>query len=259
MKRGGGYLLALCMLAACSSPPAPVVDRSEPPTMQMQADGSYRVRRGDTLHAIAFRFGFDHRDIARWNGIEPPYTIYPDQVLRLSAPPRAAVRTQPVNPSQPPSRSRPVQPPATPPRQPVAPTPAPAQANTQQPSEAPLAWRWPVEGNVMRGFLPNDPARNGLDIGGQVGQSVLAAASGSVVYSGNGLIGYGELIIIKHNERLLSAYGHNRRRLVEEGETVSAGQKIAEMGHNDRNEALLHFEIRNDGRPVDPRQFLPRR
>lgn len=112
---------------------------------------------------------------------------------------------------------------------------------------------------MIRGFLPNESARNGLDIGGQVGQPVRAAAAGTVVYSGNGLIGYGELIIIKHNERLLSAYGHNRRRLVEEGETVSAGQEIAEMGRNDRHEALLHFEIRNDGRPVDPQQFLPRR
>lgn len=258
MKRACLYLIVLWILAGCSSPPAPVVDRSEGPAMQKQADGSYRVRRGDTLHAIAFRFGLDHRDIARWNGIAPPYTIYPDQVLRLSSPPRVVARTQPAPPSPEP-RSQTVEQPATPPRQPAVQAPAPRPAPVKPSSDAEPAWKWPVEGAVVRGFLPNDPARNGLDISGQVGQAVRAAADGTVVYSGSGLIGYGELIIVKHNERLLSAYGHNRRRLVEEGETVSGGQKIAEMGRNDRNEALLHFEIRNDGRPVDPRQFLPRR
>ena len=109
----------------------------------------------------------------------------------------------------------------------------------------------------MRNYLANDPSRNGLDISGTAGQAVQSAAPGTVVYSGSGLIGYGELIIIKHNDEFLSAYAHNRQRLVEEGAVVSAGQKIAEMGKNDRNETVLHFEIRVNGRPVDPRKYLP--
>jgi lipoprotein NlpD len=110
---------------------------------------------------------------------------------------------------------------------------------------------------LLRGFLAGDPSRNGLDIAGSEGQDISAAAAGTVVYSGNGLIGFGELIIIKHSERMLSAYAHNRVRLVQEGAIVSAGKKIAELGRNDRNEAILHFEIRVNGRPVDPRQYLP--
>jgi lipoprotein NlpD len=116
---------------------------------------------------------------------------------------------------------------------------------------------WPTDGRILRGFLVNDPARNGLDIAGREGQEIKASAGGTVVYSGNGLIGFGELIIIKHNDRMLSAYAHNRRRIVAEGEEVKQGQKIAELGRNDRNEQILHFEIRVNGRPVDPRKYLP--
>ncbi len=109
----------------------------------------------------------------------------------------------------------------------------------------------------MRGYVAGDPSRNGLDIAGQEGQPIKASSAGKVVYSGNGLIGYGELIIIKHSERMLSAYAHNKLRLVQEGEQVSAGQKIAEMGRNDQNEQLLHFEIRVRGKPVNPLEYLP--
>jgi lipoprotein NlpD len=123
----------------------------------------------------------------------------------------------------------------------------------------PDKWTWPSEGRVVSGFKANDPSRNGIDIGGREGQPVLAAASGEVVYSGSGLIGYGELIIIKHSDRLLSAYAHNKRRLVAEGDKVSAGQQVGEMGRNDRNQALLHFEIRVNGTPQDPMKFLPGR
>ena len=121
-----------------------------------------------------------------------------------------------------------------------------------------IAWRWPTAGEVVRPF---DAAatRRGLGIGGEVGQPVVATADGQVVYSGTALIGYGELIIIQHSGALLSAYGHNRRRLVEEGARVQAGQPIAELGLNDRDQPMLHFEIRQDGQPVDPRRFLPPR
>ena len=122
----------------------------------------------------------------------------------------------------------------------------------------PQSWLWPVKGRLLRGYSPSDPARNGLDIAGREGQDVVATAAGTVVYSGNGLIGYGELIIIKHSDRMLSAYAHNRVRLVAEGEVTRAGQKIAEVGRNDRNEQLLHFEIRVNGRPVNPMNYLSR-
>lgn len=234
---------------------------------QKTPDGFYRVRRGDSLHAIAFKFGMDWRNIAAWNGISAPYTIYPDQELRLSAPSGAA--RQPAK-SQ--SNTTVVK---------AAPSPAsssttveykpatsskPAAQTTTTPKPAPVAnnsepgkWIWPVEGRIISNFKPNDPARKGIDIGGKEGQPVVASAGGVVVYSGSGLIGYGELIIIKHSEQLLSAYAHNRKRLVNEGQQVSRGDHIAEMGKNDRSQAMLHFEIRLNGNPQDPLKYLPRK
>jgi len=122
-----------------------------------------------------------------------------------------------------------------------------------------IAWRWPSSGPKLNSFVAGDQVRQGIDIGGRVGDPVLAAADGTVVYSGNGLLGYGELIIIKHNSTFLSAYGYNRKRLVQEGETVKAGQTVAEMGSNGANRDMLHFEIRKNGKPVDPINYLPRR
>jgi lipoprotein NlpD len=131
-----------------------------------------------------------------------------------------------------------------------------AKAPTQ--SVAGVAWRWPADGRVTNRFVAGDPARQGVDILGREGQAVTAAADGEVVYSGNGLLGYGELVIIKHSGDFLSAYGHNRRRLVAEGARVKGGQAIAEMGRGGGVERL-HFEIRRDGKPVDPLGYLPRR
>ena len=119
--------------------------------------------------------------------------------------------------------------------------------------------KWILEGRVLRGFVAGDPARNGLDIAGKEGQAINVSSAGEVVYSGNGLIGYGELIIVKHSEKMLSAYAHNRVRLVKEGDQVWAGQKIAEMGRNSRDEQLLHFEIRSVGKPVNPLKYLPKK
>ncbi|HKX56235.1 MAG TPA: peptidoglycan DD-metalloendopeptidase family protein, partial [Xanthomonadales bacterium] len=133
----------------------------------------------------------------------------------------------------------------------------PAGTTYSVPAGDPDRWLWPTEGPVISRFQANDPTRKGLDIGGQAGQKVIAAAPGQVVYSGSGLIGYGELIIIKHSDRMLSAYAHNQKRLVSEGELVAAGSGIAEMGTNDRSQAILHFEIRVNGVPTDPLNFLP--
>jgi lipoprotein NlpD len=127
------------------------------------------------------------------------------------------------------------------------------------PADSALAWSWPADGTVASRYAAGDPTRQGIDITGQAGQPVRAAADGVVVYSGSGLVGYGELIIVKHNDAWLSAYGHNRARLVNEGQRVTAGQQIAEMGHSGAASDMLHFEIRYNGKPVDPAAYLPKR
>lgn len=237
---------------------------------QSTPDGYYRVRKGDSLHAIAFKFGLDWRDIAAWNGIRSPYTIYPDQQLRLREPAARSAAADSGGVTTSPGREQPVArtvtapPPEKAPAT-TAPVETPQSKTPQSKAPPPVAtgdpsqWRWPAEGRIISNFRPNDPARKGIDIGGKEGQAVTASAGGQVVYSGSGLIGYGELIIIKHSERLLSAYAHNRKRLVSEGQEVRAGEKIAEMGTNDRNQAMLHFEIRLNGNPQDPLKYLPAR
>lgn len=268
-----GILLVLS-LGACNKTWAPVEDRSSSRSeYQMTPDGYYRVRRGDSLHAIAFNFGLDWREIARWNGIGAPYVIHPGQELSLSpAPPRAKVTTSAAGPrpsvsertaetSSAPAKTAPAsQSPAQEPVKPPSTTPRKSSSGGKTASTAdPSSWLWPVEGRLLSTFKAGDPARNGIEIAGKEGQAVRAAAAGEVVYSGSGLIGYGELIIVKHSERILSAYAHNRKRLVAEGQAVSAGERIAEMGRDDRNRAMLHFEIRRDGTPQDPLGFLPKR
>jgi lipoprotein NlpD len=264
-------LLCLVLLAGCYSGWKPTEDESVyKSSYQLTPDGHYSVRRGDTLHAIAFNFSLDWRDIARWNNIRSPYTIYPDQDLRLSgpkaqrsqkqasrpAPSSAGTTTRKSGASSQSSTNKTVVK-AAPAKSSTSTTydnsPKPGTAATADPG----SWLWPAKGRIISNFSPNDPARKGIDIGGKEGQAVIASASGEVVYSGSGLIGYGELIIIKHNERLLSAYAHNRKRLVAEGQKVTGGERIAEMGRTDRNQAMLHFEIRLNGNPQDPLKYLP--
>jgi len=356
----------------------------------------YRVVRGDTLYGIAFKHGLDWRDLATWNGIEPPYTIYPGELLQLGDEPRraspaastpaaaqAVVADEPdrippddapagrdrpddrdpdrtavadardpgagdapgvttyglasepapataVALAAPPSTSAPQSPrtasspapqatsppapvdarasapasggtlasavrapvrrPGTPdaapaPAPPAAPKPSPTNTasapdrNTEaaQPAtatQAPVSdgaapapvtgpsrniggvnWRWPARGSVVGRFLPGDPSRQGINVQGKPGEAIGAAADGEVVYSGNGLVGYGELVIVKHGNELLSAYGGSGRRLVREGARVKAGQPLAQLAGN----GVVHFEIRRAGRPVDPMEFLPQR
>ena len=310
-------------LPAASSPArAPIVESTL---------GSYRVVRGDTLYAIAFKHGVDYRDLAAWNGIAAPYTIFAGQELRLSVPahistpvaaaastaqsavpmpeptPGSAVTAAiaehaaaaPVKsafedvsaqtpapvadlpkPAEPAPAVGPVAP-ALPPKpvvvaetpKPAIETPKPAPPipipkplaeaahvdNTPELSSGGVTWRWPSEGKVIAAYMSGDPTRQGIDIGGKTGDPVRSAADGEVVYSGNGLIGYGELIIVKHNANFLSAYGHNRSRLVKEGDKVKAGQAIAEMGASASSRDELHFEIRKNGKPVNPLEYLPAR
>ena len=244
---------------------------------QLNADGSYYVRKGDTLYAIAFSYGLDPMEIARLNGISSPYTIYPDQKLQLRSPSARSssrqsstgvktsgaktagqVTTKTI--AKPKSTTRAAAEPAKSTRSSAAVSTKAKPVSSKPPTSSsadPTSWKWPTSGRVVRGFVAGDPARNGLDIAGKEGQEIIATSSGQVVYSGNGLIGYGELIIVKHSEKMLSAYAHNRVRLVKEGDQVWAGQKIAEMGRNSRNEQLLHFEIRVLGKPTNPMNYLP--
>lgn len=203
------------------------------------------VQRGQTVYRIATENGITALDLALWNDIAPPYTIYPGQRLRLYPGGQRGVVN--VRPAAPRPSTAPVQP------APTAPVPvvAPAASN--------VAWRWPAEGTVIATFLTGDPTRQGIDIAGSGGEPVRAAGDGVVVYSGSGLVGYGELVIVKHNDQWLSAYGHNRARRVNEGQLVKAGQQIAEMGRSGAARDMLHFEIRYNGKPVDPMVYLPRR
>ena len=272
---------------------------SPPPQRPAERPGDYRVVAGDTLYSIAFRHQMDYRELARINGITAPYTIYPGQELRLHAaagqyapaastrvvsraPPRATASTgaregaviaasvpapsgsaggSAAWPAPPPGMSSQTRPGS------VAPATGSAMGNASPviagagPTRTVdgITWRWPVEGRVLDGFQADEPGRQGLDIGGRMGQPVYAAASGVVVYSGSGLTGYGELVIVKHNDDYLSAYGHNSVRLVKEGQKVVAGQEIAEMGNSGAPRVELHFEIRKDGRPLNPLDFLPKR
>lgn len=275
-------ILLVFTLTACHRhhrPPPAAKPQTSIVKRQLNADGSYYVRKGDTLYAIAFSYGLDPMEIARLNGISSPYTIYPDQKLQLkSSSGRSAshstssgVKTSGVKTTgqvttktvaRPKSSTRAA-------AEPAKSTQAPAVGSTKakpvssKPSAGssadPKSWKWPTNGRVVRGFVAGDPARNGLDIAGKEGQAIIATSAGQVVYSGNGLIGYGELIIVKHSEKMLSAYAHNRVRLVKEGDQVWAGQKIGEMGRNSSNEQLLHFEIRVLGKPANPMNYLPRK
>lgn len=249
--RGPGRIamlvLASVLLAACGS--SHVVKRSAssggdrgPVTVSKPKYGvTTTVQRGQNLYRIATDNGLTLRDLAAWNGISPPYTIYPGQRLRLyPGGGNTASTRRDSGSSRPPPRQAPK---------------APATA----PQRSPFTWQWPTDGALLSRFVPGEPTRQGIDIGGREGDPVRAAAAGVVVYSGSGLVGYGELVIVKHDEQWLSAYGHNRARLVKEGQSVTAGQQIAELGHSGAPRDMLHFEIRYNGKPVDPLSYLPKR
>ncbi len=261
--------LAALLIAGCSSGPSTRRPRATPPVVAPEpARGTHEVRRGDTLYGIARQHGMDYKQLAKLNGIAPPYRIYPGQKLRLSTDSgrRSSSKPRPSRPSRP-SRAQtaPAPAPTGTSAKPVAKPPTVAAAPASpKPTPKPTApgsstWLWPTEGSVLRGFQANDPARQGLKIGGAAGQPVLAARSGQVVYSGSGLVGYGELVIIKHDGGYLTAYGHNRKRLVAEGDSVKQGQQIAELGRSGTDREMLHFEIRVGGKPTDPARLLPAR
>jgi lipoprotein NlpD len=221
--------------------------------------GYYTVKQGDTLIKIGLESGQSYRDIARWSGLENPNRIEIGQALRV-VPPEDTVAVKPVPPAKVASTALPPAGAASAPAKVAsAPSPsAPASPSASPASEDDIAFAWPAKGEVLDGF-DESKNRKGLDIGGANGDAVLAAADGKVVYADAGLRGYGKLIIIKHNSQFLTAYAHNQTLLVKEDQTVKKGQKIAEMGNTDADRTKLHFEVRKQGKPVDPSKYLPTR
>ena len=238
MLRAGVLVLVAVLSAGCAS------------ALRWDPD-SYTVQRGDTIYGIAFRHGLDYRELAAWNGLGRGDLIHPGQTIRLQPPSGwkagatapAAART-PSSGAPPAGSARTTRPPAMPPKSAAPP---------------PSDWVWPTDGTVIASFGKGSLGGKGIDIGGRLGQPVRAAAAGEVVYSGSGLIGYGQLIIVKHNETFLSAYGHNSRLAVREGDRVKAGEAIAQMGEGPGKKPVLHFEVRQNGKPVDPMRYLPGR
>ncbi|EJL77974.1 metalloendopeptidase-like membrane protein [Polaromonas sp. CF318] len=220
--------------------------------------GYYTVKPGDTMIRIGLENGQNWRDIVRWNNLENPNIIEVGQVLRVVPPnnENPLVVTRPVSPgSAPASSTAPAQATsaAKPASAPAGTSASPAPAATG--GDEDIAWIWPAQGPMVAGF---DEAKNkGLDISGKAGDAVVASADGRVVYAGAGLRGYGNLVILKHNNTFLTAYAHNQTLLVKEDQNVKKGQKIAEMGNSDADRVKLHFEIRRQGKPVDPAKYLP--
>lgn len=242
--------------------------RDPPPVIDVPLR-SYTVVNGDTMYSIAWRYGFDYRALAGANRIASPYRIYPGQTLKLTDKASSSAAAVPApsvarTPAQVVKKAAPVQSTAdtTTAKATVTNssrsggTKKPAAVESEQlPASGPIRWRWPTKGKVVRVF--SGTVHKGIDIDGNAGDEILAVANGRVVYSGSGIVGYGKLLIVKHNDIYLSAYGHNSELLVAEGASVKAGQKIAEKGSSATNAVKLHFEIRQEGKPVDPKKLLP--
>ncbi len=279
--------------APAAQPPAvqPVPPAAGPSAVQ------YVVRRGDTLYSIALEHGVDYRELAQWNRLDDPTRIHPGQVLRIPpAEARAevqvgtarvpgAIEARPLGPAEPGSPAQPVpaesgtktapkalrlpyseqnlallsrgEAPvaAKPAPQPVAVAPRPEPAKPVERDPDAIEFIWPAKGRLLAGF--SEPHNKGVDIAGNPGDPVLAAAPGRVMYTGTGIRGYGKLIVIKHDNGFNSVYAHNREILVKEGQNVARGQRIAELGATDADAPKLHFEIRKSGKPVDPLRYLP--
>jgi lipoprotein NlpD len=252
--------------AAPAAAPPPVAAAKPAAPRVPAADGTYKVQPGDTLTSIAAAFGRDVKEIARWNGIDDPSRIRVGQTLRVVPPAEETAAVMPVTPTGP-ATTRPLDSPAAAPSSPPAPTPPAAETapgpvaaipeTKPAPPAATADWIWPASGRVVDKF---DEKRNkGIGIAGKEGDPVVASADGQVVYSGSGLRGYGNLVILKHNDDFISAYAHNKQILVKQGQMVKRGQRIAEVGRSDTTEPKLHFEIRRQGKPVDPLAYLPPR
>lgn len=277
--------------------PAPVAKPALPVPVAGEGKALYTVKKGDTLYSIALEHGHDYKDIASWNGIDNPNRIQVGQQLHV-APPEgdtpvavvkpvvssAPVETKPAGVNTETDKREPkggkvayseqalarMREPVSAPAQPAEkPAEKPAAPPAEKPAAAPapsgddaIDWAWPAPGRTLTNFVEGGAGKEsnkGIDIAGKAGEPVQAAAAGKVVYVGSGLRGYGNLVIVRHNASYLSAYAHNSKILVKEGQAVTKGQKIAEIGNSDADQVMLHFEIRHQGKPVDPLKYLPAR
>jgi lipoprotein NlpD len=286
-----GLPVMLLLLAGCATPrsPAPVEDRNvpnrpappptvapppaptpvEPPKATNNENagkpGFYTVKPGDTMIRIGLETGQNWKDLVKWNNLDNPNVIEVGQVLRVVPPgTETGPTTRPIAPAKIETRpldarsaasaasgasAAPVA--AAPPASGSVATPTPRDADDE------ITWQWPAAGSLLSAF--EEGKAKGLTIGGKVGDPVVAAAEGRVVYAGSGLRGYGNLVILKHNNTYLTAYAHNQVLIVKEDQNVRRGQKIAEMGATDSDRVQLHFEIRRQGKPIDPAKLLPPR
>mgnify|MGYP000271240804 CR=1 FL=1 len=271
-------ILITLVLISCSTSRnlAPVADLSQPPSQKI--DG-HTVIRGESLYTIAWRYGIDFKLLAKRNGVSSPYTSYPGQKLSLWSTSRGAesLTNKPKSRAKVQGASKPrlvKKPTIKKPKPKIKPktkktTKAVTRSKTTTPSKSSnkskfsrvgnLNWRWPAKGRILSSFNTNRGLNKGIDIAANLGEPVVSASAGRVVYAGNGLRGYGLLIIIKHNENYLSAYAHNNKLRVKEGDSVKGGQRIADIGSSGANRTKLHFEIRKNGKPVNPLIYLPKR
>ncbi|MFT6390043.1 MAG: lipoprotein NlpD [Cellvibrionaceae bacterium] len=277
-------LIVFCFLYSCSSSPsrAPISTRGQPPSTMVV---EHVVSPGETLYSIAWRYGLDYKGLARVNGIGLDYGIFPSQIIRLEGEPSVALAPIPVvaaaSPAppkvfvRPAPKSMPVEKTSQPTVNPTPVIKQPVEASRPEKKSTPVVnsadfistrgkiyWRWPAKGKVITNFYNNKGVKKGIDIEGKKGESVTAAASGKVVYAGGGLRAYGKLVIIKHSEVYLSAYAHNHRLRVKEGDVVSTGQRIADIGSTGvgvKGKPRLHFQIRRNGKPINPLPLLPKR
>ena len=264
-------MISFLLIIGCSHDPATVLVKElrTPPKITR---GAHIVRHGETLYSIAWLYNRDFNELAQVNSIGRPYVIHPGQTLSLSSPKALSQKalsqkalsqkalSQKARSASHTAKSKPVR------ANPVA-------INKQQSIKKQTAetakknslsyfnsrWRWPTDGRIVTRYSLKVPVNKGIDISGKLGEPVRAAESGEVVYAGSELTGYGRLIILKHNSSYLSAYAHNKELFVREGDSVKAGQKIAEIGSTGTTEPKLHFEIRRNGKPVDPMGYLPKR
>jgi len=225
------FIIIVMCLAGCSSTQSKV--HVQPHKRDLTRDSYYTVKKGDTLYSIGFRSRHGYKRLATWNNIPPPYKVYQGQKLKLfrEIKYKKTQNNKKINKKT-------------------------STISINKRKVLRLYWQWPVQGRLLRNFSAT--GNKGLDIAGYVGKKIRAAESGIVVYSGSGLVGYGKLLIIKHNYLYLSAYGHNRRLLVKEGYKVTKGQVIAEMGVGVDAKPALHFEIRKNGKSVNPINYLPK-
>ncbi|MGR3915096.1 MAG: peptidoglycan DD-metalloendopeptidase family protein [Gammaproteobacteria bacterium] len=233
-------------LAACAAPSLPPVINKDPHRV---IPAAAVARPADSIYTLAWRHGMDYQDIVKWNGLAKPFDIRPGQRLRLRAPGAA----KPAQKSA--AKSAKTARPAKTTKAAKTAKPAKAKPPATRASGAPKQWRWPAKGKLIAKFSRGS-GQNGIKIAGAAGSAIRATAAGEVVYAGDGLRGYGNLIIIEHSPSYLSAYAHNRKILVAEGARIKSGQQIAQMGDSGAARVMLHFEIRKSGKPVDPLRFL---